>query len=587
MTIEFDNELQKLEELASQLDSVSIDEKSIDEDVEEKREFSEERRMELAEEGMALPDGSYPIVNRGDLENAIQAYGRAKDKEAAKRHIMKRARELDAEDMIPENWTEKSDADDDIEEKAQAIMSMMKKPKKEEESVFMTDIRFKEMEENGELVTDEQYDTMSDEEKAMYERVNVMNEDSKEGMGMRWRLREMMDGKSMHPMKKMDKKPKGPASVFLTSMKFKEMMESGDMMDEESYDGLDDDDKKGYEMVDVYDEKTKKGWGMHWRRRMPMEREQEVKKNDKKSDSDDVETKSEEGMLCGFQRKSVSEPCAFCRGGCAPEAGLPGLADIESQVKSLHSDSTIIGSGYSDINDIYVVDVKHADGSAIEMFFSSEGKSLGWLALDPEMISESEEMDIISEKDAMDAALKVVPGKVVSVMADIFDDFETYNVEIDGDDKKSYDVYVSVKGEVLAYDVYEVDSDSHDIPEDEEIKALEAELNIKRMYSREQREDMAERGDALPDGSFPIADKADLENAITALPRAKDRDAAKAHIMKRAKELDAEDMIPTDWMGGMDEEAEETDEEMSSEKSALDIAADLKEFVELLAEIED
>jgi hypothetical protein len=69
----------------------------------------------MAEEGNALPDGSFPIANVEDLKNAIQAFGRAKDKDAAKRHIMKRARELDAMDMIPESWTEKkSDSDDEF-----------------------------------------------------------------------------------------------------------------------------------------------------------------------------------------------------------------------------------------------------------------------------------------------------------------------------------------------------------------------------------------------------------------------------------------------------------------------------------------
>jgi hypothetical protein len=77
-----------------------------DEDLEKKRDYSEEEREKMAESGMSLPDGSYPIRDKEDLGNAIQAFGRAKDKEKAKKHIMKRARELDAEDMIPENWTE-------------------------------------------------------------------------------------------------------------------------------------------------------------------------------------------------------------------------------------------------------------------------------------------------------------------------------------------------------------------------------------------------------------------------------------------------------------------------------------------------
>ena len=58
----------------------------------------------MAKEGTALPDGSYPIANVEDLKNAISAYGRAKDKEAAKKHIMKRARALGQEKLIPANW---------------------------------------------------------------------------------------------------------------------------------------------------------------------------------------------------------------------------------------------------------------------------------------------------------------------------------------------------------------------------------------------------------------------------------------------------------------------------------------------------
>jgi 5'-3' exonuclease len=93
-------------------DEDDVEKKMEDEDEEEdeytqemKRMYSDETREEMAKSGMALPDGSYPIKDRGDLQNAIQAFGRAKDKEKAKKHIMKRARDLDAEDMLPESWT--------------------------------------------------------------------------------------------------------------------------------------------------------------------------------------------------------------------------------------------------------------------------------------------------------------------------------------------------------------------------------------------------------------------------------------------------------------------------------------------------
>lgn len=72
--------------------------------VEEKREYSQERREEYAKKGWALPDGSYPIRDVGDLRNAVMAYGRAKDKAKAKAHIIKRARALSAMGELPEDW---------------------------------------------------------------------------------------------------------------------------------------------------------------------------------------------------------------------------------------------------------------------------------------------------------------------------------------------------------------------------------------------------------------------------------------------------------------------------------------------------
>lgn len=69
-----------------------------------KREFTSDERSSDASSGAALPDGSYPIENKSDLANAIQAYGRAKDKAKAKAHIISRAKALGAENSLPESW---------------------------------------------------------------------------------------------------------------------------------------------------------------------------------------------------------------------------------------------------------------------------------------------------------------------------------------------------------------------------------------------------------------------------------------------------------------------------------------------------
>lgn len=75
-----------------------------------KREFSAGERKQAAKEGQALPDGSFPIKTVADLENAVRAYGRAKDKAAAKAHIIKRAKALDATDKLPKGWTDSEKA---------------------------------------------------------------------------------------------------------------------------------------------------------------------------------------------------------------------------------------------------------------------------------------------------------------------------------------------------------------------------------------------------------------------------------------------------------------------------------------------
>lgn len=71
----------------------------------------------------------------------------------------------------------------------------------------------------------------------------------------------------------------------------------------------------------------------------------------------------------------------------------------------------------------------------------------------------------------------------------------------------------------------------------------------KRDYSTDERTAMAGKGWALDDGSFPIANRDDLSNAIGAIGRAAEgkRDDVRAHIIRRAKALGAVDALPEDW----------------------------------------
>ena len=80
-----------------------------------KTEFTKEERKKLAKEGLALPDGSFPIRNKQDLRDAIAAIGLGRNYQKTKKWIIKRARELDAVDMLPEKWKVK-DSDDSLKE---------------------------------------------------------------------------------------------------------------------------------------------------------------------------------------------------------------------------------------------------------------------------------------------------------------------------------------------------------------------------------------------------------------------------------------------------------------------------------------
>src|SRR5262245_51269778 len=67
-------------------------------------------------------------------------------------------------------------------------------------------------------------------------------------------------------------------------------------------------------------------------------------------------------------------------------------------------------------------------------------------------------------------------------------------------------------------------------------------------YDAEARSRMAKSGAAMPDGSYPIADREDLANAIRAVGRGNaPNNAIRRHILKRAKALGLMDLIPDTW----------------------------------------
>ena len=340
--------------------------------------------------------------------------------------------------------------------------------------------------------------------------------------------------------------------------KKKPLMYKGDEDDEKAMDmdmDMDEDDEE--------DDEEEEGW-------MGDARKRRLNSMGKKSA--DVGAK---GFMCAIDRKvypGVAGMCDDCPGGCMSEKGMPGLIEIEGKAEA-EFDGTVIDSGYSQSSDIYVVDVQVKDGRAIEVFMEgTSGEVLGFHRLDDSVFEEKSlqgTSDVIDFNEACDIAVKSLDGVDATVMAvepDTFEGFDCYAVEVDGIDGKSYDVFVALDGEVLGFDAYE--------PEEvEEIEAEAAEIALKRAFSETQREDMAKEGLALPDGSFPISTVDDLRNAIMAHGRATDKERAKKHIIKRAREMGKEDMLPENWTSGKKDDA-------------TGMTADDVEFLKSLAEFE-
>ena len=121
-----------------------------------------------------------------------------------------------------------------------------------------------------------------------------------------------------------------------------------------------------------------------------------------------------------------------------------------------------------------------------------------------------------------------------------------------------------------------------DIDRHIEGKSIASDTEMKRDYSDAERADMADAGQAMPGGGFPIKTVADLKNAIQAFGRAKDPASAKTHIKARAAALGREDLIPENWKAveGETEKVEHNAADLEAVRSSLValIAAELAEI---------
>lgn len=96
----------------------------------------------------------------------------------------------------------------------------------------------------------------------------------------------------------------------------------------------------------------------------------------------------------------------------------------------------------------------------------------------------------------------------------------------------------------------------------------------KRDFTSKERKTLASTGKALPDGSFPIVNEADLHNAVRAIGRASNPAEAKAHIMARAKAMGMESALPDDWATNKVDEPEVTKAKKKKENNETELTPD-------------
>lgn len=107
----------------------------------------------------------------------------------------------------------------------------------------------------------------------------------------------------------------------------------------------------------------------------------------------------------------------------------------------------------------------------------------------------------------------------------------------------------------------------------DELRAAWYEAEMRAKYDTAARKKMAQSGEALPDGSYPIADEEDLHNAIHAIGRGNDSHSEiRDHIKARAKALGLTHMLPASWGAG----GKQAEPEHNAVEEASEVRADAK-----------
>ena len=216
-------------------------------------------------------------------------------------------------------------------------------------------------------------------------------------------------------------------------------------------------------------------------------------------------------FLCGLDRKVLTgASCANCPGGCCNEKGLPTLIEVEGLAEE-EIGGEVVDSGYSAKVDLFVVQLQRKDGRVVEAFYEGKSAELqGWTLLAE--VKSGEEIQTITPDEARDIALKAIDGEAVSVDPDDFEGDDAWAVEINGADGKSYDVFVSLSGNVLGHDDYGLVGDFKSDDSSTEEKELHEEDEPSEEDEETEDEEVEEKSDSVETDEDFLRDYAELKS---------------------------------------------------------------------------
>jgi hypothetical protein len=81
-------------------------------------------RAQMAEQGIALPDGSFPIPDEAHLHAAIRLLGQAQDPQSAMNHIIERAHAMGMQHALPPAWNVSGDPNQELAAVGEGAHSM-------------------------------------------------------------------------------------------------------------------------------------------------------------------------------------------------------------------------------------------------------------------------------------------------------------------------------------------------------------------------------------------------------------------------------------------------------------------------------